>query len=205
MLNKEHAASAPSSCTAFDRARLVASGAYLDVALALKSYAGAQPDALVLIFDDATGGQLDFDLRGSNEEIAARLQQRFPSAQKDAPQASGPGRPKLGVVAREVTLLPRHWEWLAGQPGGASAALRRLVEEARRGQPSGKARLRSLQERTYRFMSAIAGDFPNFEEASRALFANDMPRFRELIAGWAKDVREHLNRLSSEDYPVARR
>jgi uncharacterized protein len=199
MLNKEHTAFAPSSCTAFDQARLVASGAYLDVALALKSYARAQPDALVLIFDDATGGQLDFDLRGSDEEIAARLQQRFPSSEKNAPQASAPGRPKLGVVAREVTLLPRHWEWLAEQPGGASAALRRLVEEARRGQPSGKARLRSLQERTYRFMSAIAGDFPNFEEASRALFANDMPRFRELIAGWAKDVREHLIRLSSDD------
>jgi hypothetical protein len=151
----------------------------------------------VLVFDDATGKQIDFDLRGSDADITARLQKRFPAAGADAPRT--PGRPRLGVVAREVTLLPRHWEWLAEQPGGASVTLRRLVEEARRSGPTNKAKLRQLQERAYHFMSAMAGNFPNFEEASRALFASDMARFRKLIAGWPKDVREHLVRLCTGD------
>lgn len=201
MPNISHTQSRPLSCTAFQATRQVASGTYVQVAVALRDYSRAHPDALVVIFDDATGKQIDFDLRGSDEEIAARLQKRFPAAEADAPRT--PGRPRLGVVAREVTLLPRHWEWLAEQPGGASATLRRLVEEARRSGPSGRARLRLLQERAYRVMSAIAGDLPGFEEASRALFANDMSRFKELIAGWPKDVREHLVRLSSDDQPAA--
>src|SRR5262245_36662642 len=133
------------ACTAFDGARQIASGSYVQVALALKPYDGAHPEAAVLVFDDATGKQIDFDLRGSDADIAARLQKRFPAAQADAPRT--PGRPKLGVIAREVTLLPRHWEWLAEQPGGASVTLRRLVEEARRSGPTSKAKLRQLQER----------------------------------------------------------
>jgi uncharacterized protein len=201
MIGTSKTSSSQPACTAFDRARQVASGSYADVALALRAYSNAHPDAALLVFDDATGRQIDFDLRGSETEIAARLQKRFPAAQAaDAPRP--PGRPKLGVVAREVTLLPRHWEWLAEQPGGASVTLRRLVEEARRGAQTDKARLRSLQERAYCFMSAMAGNFPNFEEASRALFANDMLRFKDLIARWPKDVREHLVRLSTEDDPL---
>src|SRR5262245_53480687 len=128
--SQSHMSAQPPSCTAFHATRQVASGTYAQVAVALKHYSRAHPDALVLIFEDATGKQIDFDLRGSDEEIAARLQKRLPAAEPDAPRA--PGRPRLGVVAREVTLLPRHWEWLAEQPGGASATLRRLVEEARR-------------------------------------------------------------------------
>lgn len=107
----------------------------------------------------------------------------------------GRGRPKLGVVAREVTLLPRHWEWLAAQPGGASVALRKLVEEARRSQ-SGRAR--QAQERAYHFMNAMAGDLPGFEEATRALFAGDREGFAERIAGWPTDVREHAAWLASD-------
>lgn len=202
MLNKEREPSAPLSCTAFDHTRRVASGSYVRVALALKVYGRAHPDASVLVFDDATGKQVDFDLRGSDEEITARLQKRFPTAQVDRPRI--PGRPKLGVVAREVTLLPRHWEWLAEQPGGASVTLRKLVEEARRSRLTSKARLRILQERAYRFMSAMAGNFPNFEEASRALFANNTLRFKELVASWPKDVRDHLVRLWTDDKPIAR-
>lgn len=106
----------------------------------------------------------------------------------------GPGRPKLGVVAREVTLLPRHWEWLADQPGGASAALRKLVERARRTGAAGDRRRRRL-EAAYRFISAIAGDRPGFEAASRALFAGDRRRFQHLIRRWPVGVREHANRL----------
>ena len=200
MTTTEHSSTTPSSCTAFDLGRRIAYGPYLRVALALKAYDRAHPDASVLVFDDATGKQIDFDLRGSDAEISVRLQKRFPAAEADTPRA--PGRPKLGVVAREVTLLPRHWEWLADQPGGASVTLRRLVEEARRTGPTTKAKLRLLQERAYRFMSAIAGNLPNFEEASRALFANDMLRLKELIAGWPRDVGEHLLRLCSDDQPV---
>src|SRR5262249_21883265 len=119
----------PLQCTAFDGTRQIASASYVRVALALRAYCHAHPDASVLVFDDATGKQIDFDLRGSDADITARLQKRFPAAGADAPRT--PGRPKLGVIAREVTLLPRHWEWLAEQPGGASVTLRRLVEEAR--------------------------------------------------------------------------
>lgn len=193
-------APALSSCTAFDHTRRIASGSYVQVALALKAYEPAHPEASVLVFDDATGKQIDFDLRGPDEDIAARLQKRFPIGEVDTPRT--PGRPKLGVVAREVTLLPRHWEWLAEQPGGASVTLRKLVEEARRSGPASQAKLRILQERAYCFMSAMAGNLPNFEEASRALFANDTLRLKKLIAGWPNDVRDHLLQLCT-DAPVA--
>jgi hypothetical protein len=104
----------------------------------------------------------------------------------------------LGVVAREVTLLPRHWEWLAAQSGGASVALRKLVEEARRTHGE-KDRLRRTQERAYCFMSAIAGDLPGFEEAARALFASDRPKFTERIAHWPADLRDHTLWLAYDD------
>src|SRR5215510_5308590 len=125
---KHKTTSAP-SCTAFDHTRRLASGSYLHVALAVRKHAGAHTNASVLIFDDATGRPIDFDLRGSEEDVSARLLRRFPHIQVDGRQS--PGRPKIGVVPREVTLLPRHWEWLAEQPGGASATLRKLVEQAR--------------------------------------------------------------------------
>ncbi len=197
MLNKKQASSVPLSCTAFNRASRVACGSYIRVALALKELASTHADASVLIFDDATGKQIDFDLRGSEEDISARLLKRFPGTLDEVPRS--PGRPKLGVVPREVTLLPRHWEWLAEQPGGASVTLRKLVEEARRGVLTDKAQLRKLHERTYRFMSAIAGNRPNFEEASRALFANSIPRLKELIADWPVDVTNHIIRLCTDD------
>ena len=106
------------------------------------------------------------------------------------PARRGPGRPRLGVVAREVTLLPRHWDWLALQPGGASVAIRKLVEAARRSSGD-KDRVRFAQEATYRFVSAIAGDKPHYEEAIRALFAADAARFDKLIAEWPADIRDH--------------
>ncbi len=183
------------TCTAFDRNQLLASGSYLDVALAVRDHTAAHKTASVLIFDDTTGRQIDFDVRGSEAEIAARLGKQFPKA--DA-EVRAPGRPKIGVVAREVTLLPRHWDWLADQPGGASVTLRKLVDEARRTELTDRAQLRKLQDRTYAFMSALAGNLPQFEEAARALFANKILIFRGLIAGWPEDVRDHALRLSSE-------
>ena len=111
----------------------------------------------------------------------------------------GPGRPKLGVVAREITLLPRHWEWLAQQAGGASVAIRKLVEEARR-TGEDKDRIRQAQEAAYRFMSAMAGNRPHYEDAIRALFADDPAGFEKLIAEWPADVRDHALTLAERAF-----
>jgi hypothetical protein len=182
------------SCTAFDHERRIAAGSYDAVAVAVKAHLRTDAEACVLIFDDATGRQIDFDLRGTDREIAARIRRQFPRA---APRPVG--RPKLGVVGREVTLLPRHWAWLAEQPGGASVALRRLVDEARRSADGAaqrrKARERKAQERAYAFMSAMAGNRANFEEAARALFAGDTRALRKRIAAWPADIRRHVVRL----------
>lgn len=188
------------SCTAFDHVRRVASGPYADVAVAVKEHMRECPHASVLIFDDGSGRQIDFDLRGTDREIAERLWKQFPDSRE--PAARSVGRPKLGVVSREVTLLPGQWDWLARQPGGASSTLRRLVEEARRAGPSEKARLGALRERAYNFMSAMAGNLPNFEEASRALFAGDLAVMESLIAGWPADIRSHVARLAAGAAPA---
>lgn len=178
------------SCTVFDQFRKVKSGSYTDVAIALKEFGRQQPEAQVLIFDDDSGKQIDFDLRGTDREITERIDQRFGAARSV-------GRPKLGVVSREVTLLPRHWEWLAQQPGGASTTLRKLVESAQKSGLDENAQRRKLQDRTYGFMSAIAGNMPNFEEAARALFASDDTRFKALISSWPQDIQEHVQRLNT--------
>jgi hypothetical protein len=103
------------------------------------------------------------------------------------------------VVAREITLLPRHWEWLALQPGGASVAIRKLVDDARRGGED-KDRIRHGQDAAYRFMSAMAGNRPHFEEAIRALFTPNPQRFNELITGWPVDVRDHAAHLAERAF-----
>jgi hypothetical protein len=182
------ASSKPS--TAFDGFRLVASGALIDVALAVRAILAKDASASVLTFDDATGKVIDLDLRGGKADIAARLAAE--PASEEGPR--GRGRPKLGVVAREVTLLPRHWEWLAQQRGGASHALRRLIDEARRND-GGESASRAAQEKAYRFLSGLAGDLPGFEEATRALFAGDKARFAEHSAAWPSDVRAYALRL----------
>ncbi|AOI90022.1 DUF2239 family protein [Burkholderia pseudomultivorans] len=197
------------SCTAFDGHRRLASGPLATVALAVKRVAGDGMTGTVLIFDDATGRSIDLDLRGTADEVRAR----YAPPQGDAADAAGAagepagaseqrgrGRPKLGVVSREVTLLPRHWEWLAAQPGGASVALRKLVEDARRTHAAADRR-RDAQARAYHFMSALAGDLPGFEEAARMLYANDLERMAELIAGWPDDVRDHALALARGDLP----
>ena len=176
-----------SGCAAFDGHRLLARGAGIGVALEMKRALSAGAPGPLLAFDDATGAVIDFDLRGSDADIAARLAE--PEA---APR--GRGRPKLGVVAREVTLLPRHWEWLAAQRGGASVALRRLVDEARRAD-GGSTQARQAVGAAYRFLQAIAGDFAGFEEASRALFAGDGEGFERRIADWPPDIVAHARQL----------
>ncbi len=188
-------------CTAFAGTRRIASGALRHVALVAQreQQAGAAP---VLIFDDRTSQQIELDLRGSSADLLRRLAEAEvavkPETDAEAPAPrKGPGRPKLGVVAREVTLLPRHWQWLGAQPGGASVALRRLVEEARRAY-AGRDRRRAAQEAAYRFMAAMAGDAPGFEEATRALFAGDAAAFEERIATWPDDVRDHAALLAAD-------
>ncbi len=182
-----------STCTAFDASRRLAAGAYADVALAVRAYLLNHAQASVLIFDDQSGREIDFDMRGSDDDVTARIAQQFDAP--TAPVSRAAGRPKLGVVSREVTLMPRHWEWLAAQPGGASATLRRLVETAAKAAPDDRAVLRSIQDRTYRFMSAMAGNLPRFEEASRTLFANRIEDMEALMAGWPDDIRAHVIRL----------
>jgi hypothetical protein len=145
-----------------------------------------------LVFEESTGTQVDFDLRGGAEDAIARLDSHplFASAPGASQRRAGPGRPKLGVVSREVSLLPRHWSWLEAQPGGISGALRRLVDEARRREP-GKERARIVREALSKILWAVAGNFEGFEEASRALFANDPARFGDLVAGWPPGVRDY--------------
>ena len=180
------------SFTVFCGPQRIASGSLPAVALLVKRAIETPPANNVLIFDDATGRSIDIDVRGSDDQVLARLSPD-PDAGAGAPR--GRGRPKLGVVAREVTLLPRHWEWLAMQSGGASVALRKLVEAARR-DGGEQERRRLAQERAYHFMSAMAGDLAGFEDAARALFANDRARLDELTAPWPTDIRNHAMALA---------
>jgi uncharacterized protein len=197
--------------TAFEGSRCIASGRLAEVARAAKSVVdraahGASP-LPILIFNDATSETIELDWRGSADDLSARLA-LLPLAE-DLPDKSaqttleppdtprGPGRPRMGVVAREITLLPRHWEWLAGQSGGASVALRKLVDVARR-DSEGQDRVRQTRNVTYKFMSTIAGHEVGFEEASRALFAGDQIGFELLIAAWPIDVQAHLKKLLGE-------
>jgi hypothetical protein len=170
--------------TIFGGTDRIAAGTLAEVAAAMQA-AVARGAAPVLAFDDATGSEIDFDLRGSPAEVAAR---HAPSPKR--------GRPRLGVVAREVTLLPRHWDWLGGQKGGASAALRRLVETAMRAAPEGRDPRRA-QAAAYRAATALAGDRPGYEEAMRALFASDAAGLADRTAGWPADVRAYVLRLAS--------
>ena len=194
---------APKSVTAFIGQQRLASGPLAEVALAVMKASRSASERSILIFNDADGRPLDLDLRGSERDIIARLPQPASNPELSAedlpvPEPRGRGRPRLGVVAREVTLLPRHWEWLGEQPGGASVALRKLVEAARRA--SGDLdRSRAARDAAYHFMSAMAGNLPGFEEASRTLFADDRRRFVALIAAWPGDIRDHIVKLAFSD------
>ncbi|MCD0501645.1 DUF2239 family protein [Bordetella petrii] len=184
------------TCTAFDGHRRIASGALPAVTLAVRQALQSNAAGPVLIYDDTTGRLVDIDLRGDSGGTPYAPPAPSDVASVDAvPGVRGRGRPKLGVVSREVTLLPRHWEWLASQPGGASVALRKLVEDARHTHEAAD-RLRQRQEAAYHFMSSIGGDLPGFEEAARALFAHDQARFAQQVASWPADVREHATRLA---------
>ncbi|GAB2905598.1 DUF2239 family protein [Uliginosibacterium flavum] len=179
--------------TAFTGQRLLASGALADIVRALKAELGIQPDLAYQVFDNATGHCVDLDLRGTLDESLARLA----SATSDtaaAVEKPGPGRPKLGVVAREITLLPRHWDWLASQPGGASVALRKLVETASRASRA-RDRARASRDVCHYFMLTMSGNLQGFEEATRALFAGNFAAVLTHMAAWPADIRQHAETL----------
>ncbi|OOG48658.1 DUF2239 family protein [Rhodanobacter sp. C01] len=178
-------------CSAFAGNRLIADGALADVVRATKQALDAGVRDPLLIFDNHDSRQIEVDFRGTEHQVLARLPQVEVAPE---PAARGPGRPKLGVVPREVTLLPRHWDWLGQQPGGASAVLRRLVEQALRGHGA-KDRARHAMEAVDRFMLVMTGDLVGHEEASRAFYRRDRERFTTLTEPWPVDVRDHLRRL----------
>ena len=211
-------------CTAFEGSRCIARGALKDVALAAKTamdrWADSHSPMPVLIFNDATSTVIELDWRGTVNDFQARLELSaqnhaapglassngadagLPAEAAPSPEVPrGPGRPKLGVVAREVTLLPRHWEWLGSQPGGASVALRKLVEVARRSSEV-TDRVRQASAVCYKFMSTMAGHEAGFEEASRALFAGDPAGFEANIAAWPVDVQAHVRMLATGVFPA---
>jgi uncharacterized protein len=188
-------------CTAFEGNKRLVAGPLVEVALAVKNQTDSGARIPILVFDDATAHTVGLDLRGSKQEILGRLPEAIARLQQPEPPEAEPersgrrGRPKLGVVGREITLLPRHWQWLDAQPGGASVALRKLVDQARR--TSGdRDRRRAATEAAYRFVTAMAGDRPGYEDATRALFAGDLKAFGERIATWPADIRDYAIQLA---------
>lgn len=190
-------------CTAFLGERVVASGPLDQVVSTVKDDLDQHYLSQLLIFDDSTGRQIEVDFRGTDDDVRKRLLQHLgdpsgPEVNRQSPRRVG--RPKLGVVAGEVTLLPRHWEWLKSQPGGASVTLRRLIDEARNAREK-QNKMRETQEAIYRFMTAMAGNFHQYEEALRALYAGDSERFYHLISDWAPDIRDHITKLAANAFP----
>jgi hypothetical protein len=188
-------------CTAFEGERRIASGDVHAVALATREVLDRGGAGHVLIFDDATGQLVELNLHGTADEISSRFGPdgpEDPTAGGERQRSSrGRGRPKLGVVSKEVTLLPRHWAWLGTQRGGASATLRRLVDEARHTHER-RDRVRTAQDTTYHFMWAMVGDQPGFEEAMRALYVCDRARFEAESENWPPDLRDYARNLAAE-------
>jgi uncharacterized protein len=194
----------PKNCTAFVGMNRLASGDVREVARKVKEATDKSKDKTILIFDDSNGETVEFDLRGKVDDVLKRLDatmvkfEKNSSAENEEPAGpKGPGRPKLGVISREVTLLPRHWDWLNSQPGGASVALRKLVEEARHAN-AGKDKIRHSQNAAYKFMSAMAGNLPGYEDAIRALFAANQSGFKKAVASWPQDVKSYAAKLSHD-------
>ncbi|MBD9535065.1 DUF2239 family protein [Stenotrophomonas sp. STM01] len=184
----------------FEGHQLLARGPLQQVVAEAVARGGVGADGRpLLLLNDGSGETVDLGLRGGLARVLERLQARLAPAPAAPQEAAAPrerGRPRLGVVAREVTLLPRHWEWLASQRGGASQALRRLVDEARRREQ--EQGLLASSEARYKAMSTLAGDLPGFEEASRLLFAGDEAGFARSIAPWPQDLRDYLGSMSAE-------
>jgi hypothetical protein len=196
---------------AFASTEKIAAGPLGEVALAAKAALDRVHPQTILVFDRVTSEPIEIDFRGTAADVLARLPQppvepaeaagAAPEDPVGEPAPRRPGRPKLGVIAREVTLLPRHWEWLAAQPGGASVTLRKLVENARRTGADAERRRRA-QDAAYRFMLTMAGNEAGFEEACRAVYANDDVSFAALTENWPRDVRDHARELGQTAFAL---
>ncbi len=185
--------------TAFEGSDLLFRGSLHEVVTKIKKRMGKTSHSEVFLFSDETGKLMDFNFHGTEKDVQKRLEvfSTVPERQgeEESKSLAGPGRPKLGVISREVSLLPRHWEWLAAQPSGASATLRKLIEEAKK-KSAGGASLKQLQERCYKVMSVLAGDRSGYEEALRALYKKDQESFLMHINDWPKDIRKHIAELA---------
>ncbi len=179
--------------TAFNTFDCVAKGSLADTALAMKGYSDQHPNAQLLVFSDSTGRQIDLDLSGTQAEILNRLK-LYTSPSK--PSETTVGRPKLGVFPREISLQSEHWEWLLNQEGGASSAIRKLIDAKIKGSVKSDVLVKEAQERTYKFLSAIAGNLPRFEEVIRFLYRKDKEQFEGLMSGWPGDVVGHAKVLA---------
>lgn len=179
---------------AFSDEKQIANGSPHEVAGAVRRVVESEGNANgVRVFDAQTGRPVDLDLRGSMDEVIKRYS---PARTAKPTQRKGPGRPRLGVVAREVTLLPRHWAWLSQQRGGASATLRRLVDTARKSGPDDD-RVRQAQDACYRFMNETVGNEPGFEDAMRYLYQRKRREFEVIVALWPEDLARQVRRLAT--------
>jgi hypothetical protein len=165
--------------SAFLGEALVARGERETVIRLLEDRYDAADRNAIRAFEDDSGRVTDLDYWDAGQ------------GSRPEPPARSRGRPKLGVTSREITLLPRQWEWLGRQPAGASATIRRLVEEARKAAPAPAAG----RDAVYRFMTDMCGDWPGYEEALRALYRGDEAGFASLITNWPADIRAYIERL----------
>lgn len=190
-------------CSVFHGPQLIARGALSEMAsVVISKYSEAQQSLVVI--NDQSGAVIDIAPQGWSDlaqkaaqtgpnDLVRSLRTKPPQTTHGQSEKRGRGRPKLGVVGREVTLLPRHWDWLGKQPGGASVALRKLVETARQ---SGETEKRAAREAAYRAMNTLGGDLPGYEEAIRALFAGDIAAMDNHIAEWPEDLRAFIGEFA---------
>jgi len=184
------------SFIAFDGSQRIALGSLAYVALKVKVAVDEGVPGPVVVLHAATSEPVQLDLRGTPADVLARLSAAAGAVPPPAPVPRGRGRPKLGVVPREITLLPAHWDWLNEQPGGASVTLRKLVDHASRSNAP-KDDVRSAVQAATRFMAAVARNLPNFAEATQALAAGQADNFNALVAAWPADVRDHATTLAA--------
>lgn len=173
--------------TAFNNNEILAQGSLETIALAVRQKVKEDKNASILIFSDLTGRQIDIDISGTEKQVLERL--KIYSSNKTPQVSAGAGRPKLGVIPREISLLPHHWEWLINQDGGSSGIIRKLIDDKIKSTSPDKVKI--AQERAYKFLSAIGGNLPNFDEATRYLYRKDKEKFQELTSSWPKGIVKH--------------
>lgn len=179
--------------TAFMGTNFFGQGLLSEIILKIKKHIGSSDNTNILIFSDLTGKAIDFNFQGTTSDVQKRLD--IFVSEGTTQLSTGPGRPKLGVISREISLLPQHWEWLATQPGGSSAVIRKLIDEARK-KSEGSLSIKQIQERVHRFTTAMAGDLQGYEEALRALYRKDEDQFLIHMGSWPQDIRDHVINLS---------